>query len=128
MRHRLETGDSIPNYLAVFGQGDAFYAILRREGSFKNTGLFPVHFDPTHGKFNTRSSTITLGALGDSFYEYLLKVFIYSGARAEDAFLRELYDDAVRGIEEHLLVYSERDELFFLQELKVPSFSVCLCR
>lgn len=83
-----------------------------------------MHFDPTRGKFNTRSSTITLGALGDSFYEYLLKVYMYSGEREEDAFLRELYDDAVRGIEEHLLVYSERDNLYFLQELKVPSFSV----
>jgi hypothetical protein len=83
-----------------------------------------VHYDSTRGKFNTRSSTITLGALGDSFYEYLLKVYMYSGAREQDAFLREMYDDAVRGIEEHLLVYSERDELYFLQELKVPSFSV----
>ncbi|GMF24051.1 unnamed protein product [Phytophthora lilii] len=106
--------------------GDPKYAemILKREGSYKKTGLFPVHFDASRGKFDTRSSTITLGALGDSFYEYLLKVYIYSGKREEDEYLRELYDDAVRGMEEHLLYFSIPDDLYFLQELKVPSFSV----
>ncbi|KAF4321122.1 hypothetical protein BBO99_00004017 [Phytophthora kernoviae] len=112
------TGD--PKYAEM---GDAFYQILKREGSYKKTGLFPVHFDAPSGKFDTRGSTITLGALGDSFYEYLLKVYIYSGKREEDEYLRELYDDAVRGMEEHLLYFSIPDDLYFLQELKVPSFS-----
>ncbi|RLN68065.1 hypothetical protein BBJ28_00001172 [Nothophytophthora sp. Chile5] len=104
--------------------GDAFYQIVKREGSYKKTGLFPVHFDSVRGKFDVRSSTITLGALGDSFYEYLLKVYIYSGKREEDAYLRDLYDDAVRGMEEQLLYFSIPDDLYFLQELKVPTFSV----
>eukprot|EP00644_Phytophthora_capsici_P001966 jgi/Phyca11/530700/estExt2_fgenesh1_pm.C_PHYCAscaffold_740013 len=88
--------------------GDPKYAemILKREGSYKKTGF-----------------VITLGALGDSFYEYLLKVYIYSGKREEDEFLRELYDDAVRGMEEHLLYFSIPDDLYFLQEMKVPSES-----
>ncbi|KAG7400237.1 Mannosyl-oligosaccharide 1,2-alpha-mannosidase IB [Phytophthora boehmeriae] len=111
------TGD--PKYAEM---GDAFYQILKREGSYKKTGLFPVHFDAPSGKFDTHS-TITLGALGDSFYEYLLKVYIYSGKQEEDEYLRELYDDAVRGMEEHLLYFSIPDDLYFLQELKVPSFS-----
>ncbi|RLN85884.1 hypothetical protein BBJ28_00017110 [Nothophytophthora sp. Chile5] len=109
---------------AAAKQGDAFYQIVKREGSYKKTGLFPVHFDSVRGKFDVRSSTITLGALGDSFYEYLLKVYIYSGKREEDAYLRDLYDDAVRGMEEQLLYFSIPDDLFFLQELKVPTFSV----
>ncbi|KAJ8520211.1 hypothetical protein ON010_g17972 [Phytophthora cinnamomi] len=79
------TGD--PKYAEM---GDAFYQILKREGSYKKTGLFPVHFDASRGKFDTRGSVITLGALGDSFYEYLLKVYIYSGKREEDEYLREL--------------------------------------
>ncbi|KAG6616782.1 putative mannosyl-oligosaccharide alpha-1,2-mannosidase [Phytophthora cinnamomi] len=112
------TGD--PKYAEM---GDAFYQILKREGSYKKTGLFPVHFDASRGKFDTRGSVITLGALGDSFYEYLLKVYIYSGKREEDEYLRELYDDAVRGMEEYLLYFSIPDDLYFLQELKVPSFS-----
>ncbi|KAK1940767.1 Mannosyl-oligosaccharide 1 [Phytophthora citrophthora] len=112
------TGD--PKYAEM---GDAFYKILKREGSYKKTGLFPVHFDATHGRFDTQRSVITLGALGDSFYEYLLKVYIYSGKREEDEYLRELYDDAVRGMEEHLLYFSIPDDLYFLQEMKVPSES-----
>ncbi|KAF1774957.1 Glycoside hydrolase family 47 [Phytophthora cactorum] len=105
-------------------QGDAFYQILKREGSYKKTGLFPVHFNSGLGKFDTQRSVITLGALGDSFYEYLLKVYIYSGKREEDEYLRELYDDAVRGMEEHLLYFSIPDDLYFLQEMKVPSLSL----
>ncbi|KAF4131709.1 Glycosyl hydrolase family 47 [Phytophthora infestans] len=112
------TGD--PKYAEM---GDAFYQILKREGSYKKTGLFPVHYDPRFGTFDVQRSVITLGALGDSFYEYLLKVYIYSGKREEDEYLRELYDDAVRGMEEHLLYFSIPDDLYFLQEMKVPSFS-----
>ncbi|KAG2786348.1 Mannosyl-oligosaccharide 1,2-alpha-mannosidase [Phytophthora cactorum] len=112
------TGD--PKYAEM---GDAFYQILKREGSYKKTGLFPVHFNSGLGKFDTQRSVITLGALGDSFYEYLLKVYIYSGKREEDGYLRELYDDAVRGMEEHLLYFSIPDDLYFLQEMKVPSLS-----
>ncbi|ETI37066.1 hypothetical protein F441_16758 [Phytophthora nicotianae CJ01A1] len=112
------TGD--PKYAEM---GDAFYQILKREGSYKKTGLFPVHFNSARGKFDSQRSVITLGALGDSFYEYLLKVYIYSGKREEDEYLRELYDDAVRGMEEHLLYFSIPDDLYFLQEMKVPSLS-----
>ncbi|OQR93494.1 mannosyl-oligosaccharide alpha-1,2-mannosidase, partial [Achlya hypogyna] len=93
------TGD--PQYAR---RGDAFYEIVQREGSYKNTGLFPVHYDPETGAFAQKDSFITIGALGDSFYEYLLKVFIYSGKNmAKDAFLRATYDAAVDGIEKHLL-------------------------
>ncbi|KAE8890302.1 hypothetical protein PF003_g25516 [Phytophthora fragariae] len=84
------TGD--PKYAEM---GDAFYQILKREGSYKKTGLFPVHFDAGRG----------------------------NGKREEDEYLRDLYDDAVRGMEEHLLYFSIPDDLYFLQELKVPSFS-----
>ncbi|KDO25987.1 hypothetical protein SPRG_08640 [Saprolegnia parasitica CBS 223.65] len=93
------TGD--PQYAL---RGDGFYKIIQREGSFKDTGLFPVHFDPVSGTFASTNSFITLGALGDSFYEYLLKVFLYSGKNmAQDGFLRRAYDAAVDGMEKHLL-------------------------
>lgn len=48
---------------------------------------------------------------------------IYSGQRREDAYLRALYDDAVAGLEAHLLQYSAEDDLFYLQELSLPSMS-----
>ncbi|RHY31943.1 hypothetical protein DYB32_003010 [Aphanomyces invadans] len=72
------------------------------------------------GHFATDATMITVGARGDSFYEYLLKVWLYSGKRHEDAYLRKLYDDAVDGMEKHLLVYSEMDDVYYLQELRLP--------
>ncbi|ETW05195.1 hypothetical protein H310_04188 [Aphanomyces invadans] len=101
-------------------KGDAFYEIVQREGSYENTGLFPVHFDVGAGKFATSNTVITIGALGDSFYEYLLKVWLYSGRRESDQYLRDLYNDAVRGIETNLLRYSEPDDAYYLQELMIP--------
>ncbi|KAI9910342.1 hypothetical protein PsorP6_011158 [Peronosclerospora sorghi] len=110
------TGDS--KYAEM---GNAFYEIVNRKGSYKKTGLFPVHFVTTRGEFDTSArSLITLGTFGDSFYEYLLKVYIYSGKREEDRYLRRLYDDVVKGIEDHLLFYSIQDDLYFLQNIKLP--------
>ncbi|KAI9910951.1 hypothetical protein PsorP6_011160 [Peronosclerospora sorghi] len=110
------TGDS--KYAEM---GNAFYEIVNRKGSYKKTGLFPVYFDTTRGEFDTSArSLITLGGFGDSFYEYLLKVYIYSGNREEDRYLRRLYDDVVKGIEDHLLFYSIQDDLYFLQNIKLP--------
>ncbi|ETW05192.1 hypothetical protein H310_04185 [Aphanomyces invadans] len=100
--------------------GEAFYTAVQREGSYKNTGLYPVEFEPEAGHFATDATMITVGARGDSFYEYLLKVWLYSGKRHEDAYLRKLYDDAVDGMEKHLLVYSEMDDVYYLQELRLP--------
>ncbi|CAK4106105.1 unnamed protein product [Aphanomyces euteiches] len=101
-------------------KGDAFYEILKREGSYQNTGLFPVHYEPQSGHFSTFNTIITIGALGDSFYEYLLKVWLYSGQRKQDTFLRDMYNAAVDGIEKHLLTYSAPDDAYYLQELRVP--------
>ncbi|ETV78473.1 hypothetical protein H257_07996 [Aphanomyces astaci] len=104
-------------------RGDAFYDIVQREGSYEHTGLFPVHFEVESGTFSTSNSLITIGALGDSFYEYLLKVWLYSGQRQSDAFLRDLYNDAVQGIETSLLRYSKPDDAYYLQEVTIPGFS-----
>ncbi|KAH9105074.1 hypothetical protein AeMF1_019000 [Aphanomyces euteiches] len=105
-----------PEYAA---KGDAFYEVVRREGSYQNTGLFPIDFEPAYGTFAKTDSLITFGARGDSFYEYLLKVWIYSGKH--DSFLRETYDAAVDGMERYLLVHSEPDDAYYLQELLIPS-------
>ncbi|GLD94489.1 hypothetical protein PINS_up003100 [Pythium insidiosum] len=110
----------ITNDASYATRGDAFYEILRKQPSFQNSGLFPVRFDSRRGRFNSDGGVITIGALGDSFYEYLLKVYLYSGKREQDRFLKELYDNAVRGMEEKLLVYSQPDDLFYLKEIALP--------
>lgn len=44
---------------------------------------------------------ISLGALGDSFYEYLLKAWIQSGQNDTEA--RQMYDDAMTAIVNNLV-------------------------
>lgn len=44
---------------------------------------------------------ISLGALGDSFYEYLLKAWIQSGQSDTDA--RKMYDDAMEAIVNNII-------------------------
>eukprot|EP00903_Cladosiphon_okamuranus_P011485 g10817.t1 len=50
---------------------------------------------------STYADKVTVGALGDSFYEYLLKVWI-QGGRKEDKY-RQMYDDAMDGVDELLV-------------------------
>ena len=49
-------------------------------------GLAPIYVSPQSGKFTT--GRVTFGALGDSWYEYLLKCWI-QGGKTED-WLREM--------------------------------------
>lgn len=44
---------------------------------------------------------VSIGALGDSFYEYLLKVWLQTNK--EDTEAKRMYDTAVKGVETHLL-------------------------
>lgn len=44
----------------------------------KLQGLVPMYINPASGKFRTTSG-ITLGARGDSYYEYLLKQWLQTG-------------------------------------------------
>lgn len=44
----------------------------------KKDGLVPIYINPNTGQFRSYA-TITLGARGDSYYEYLLKQWIQTG-------------------------------------------------
>lgn len=44
-------------------------------------GLYPIYVSTQNGNFNNRQ--VTFGALGDSFYEYLLKVWVQGGKSEE---------------------------------------------
>lgn len=48
----------------------------------KRAGLVPIFVNADTGKFRP-AATITLGARGDSYYEYLLKQWLQSG-KTED--------------------------------------------
>jgi len=71
-----------------------FYETLRG-GHASFDGLYPNCYAAGKGK-------ITFGADGDSFYEYLVKVFVQGGRREEEHFLWDMYDQAVDGMEKHM--------------------------
>ena len=71
----------------------------------KENGLLPIYVSTQSGK--SVGSTITLGARGDSYYEYLLKQWIQSGAnfdpKDENYYLLDDWLVAVKGIKDKLV-------------------------
>lgn len=79
----------------------------------KHSGLYSVYVSPQTGEF-TREH-ITLGALGDSFYEYLLKLWLLKGKN--DPQYRRMYDEAMDNVVKHLVKKSSPNELTYIAEL-----------
>lgn len=52
-------------------------------GLEKENGLVPIFINANTGQFRT-FATVSLGARGDSYYEYLLKQWLQSGKRQTD--------------------------------------------
>ncbi|XP_066932693.1 mannosyl-oligosaccharide 1,2-alpha-mannosidase IA-like [Clytia hemisphaerica] len=65
----------------------------------KSDGLYPNYFNPKTGSWGQKH--VSLGALGDSFYEYLIKGWIMSGET--DHLAKDMYFDAMRAIDKHLI-------------------------
>lgn len=80
----------------------------------KDSGLVPIFINANSGQFRT-SATITLGARGDSYYEYLLKQWLQSGKKL--TVFRDDYVQAVEGVERKLVRKSEPSKLTFIGEL-----------
>ncbi|XP_003424314.1 mannosyl-oligosaccharide alpha-1,2-mannosidase IA isoform X2 [Nasonia vitripennis] len=68
----------------------------------KPKGLYPNYIHPKTGKWGRHH--MSLGGLGDSFYEYLLKAWIQSGK--EDSEAREMYDEAMDAVVKHMIMRS----------------------
>ena len=89
------TGD--PKY------GAAVTAVMKKILSFSDslhTGLFPIFIHAVQGE-PQYSGRVTLGARGDSFYEYLVKQWVLTGKQEE--WLRAAYEKTSTGILKHLL-------------------------
>lgn len=63
---------------------------------------------------------MSLGALGDSFYEYLLKMWIFRGGRTGPSDLagRKPYDDAMAVVRQKLMHRSKNSNLLYIAEAK----------
>ncbi|OWZ07364.1 Mannosyl-oligosaccharide alpha-1,2-mannosidase [Phytophthora megakarya] len=81
-------------------------------------GLLPVQVNQHTGKITT--SKITMGANGDSYYEYLLKQWLLSGKKDEK--FKTQYMIAVDGIMDKLLGKSKPNGFVFIGELVYGKF------
>eukprot|EP00730_Choanoeca_flexa_P015678 TRINITY_DN7251_c0_g1_i2.p1 TRINITY_DN7251_c0_g1~~TRINITY_DN7251_c0_g1_i2.p1 ORF type:complete len:674 (+),score=200.32 TRINITY_DN7251_c0_g1_i2:273-2294(+) len=80
------------------------------------TGLYPNYLNPDTGSWG--SNEVSLGALGDSFYEYLLKEWVLEGGRKHGRQEgRQAFDDAMKPVRERL-VQTTSSGLTYVAEAK----------
>ncbi|KAL8122768.1 mannosyl-oligosaccharide 1,2-alpha-mannosidase MNS1-like [Apium graveolens] len=70
--------------------------ILQLNKTFPSDGLLPIYINPHKG--TPSYSTITFGAMGDSFYEYLLKVWIQGNRTTAVKHYREMWETSMTGL------------------------------
>jgi Glycosyl hydrolase family 47 len=75
-------------------------------------GLFPIYISADSG--TPTSSAVTFGALGDSFYEYLIKVWLQGGRK--ESMYRRMYDAAMNGMTSKLLKRSRPSNLLYVAD------------
>ncbi|RLN28878.1 hypothetical protein C2845_PM05G09400 [Panicum miliaceum] len=83
----------------------------------KVEGLVPIYINPSSGQFS--GENIRLGSRGDSYYEYLLKVWIQQEENRYSSlkYLFEMYTEAMRGVKHLLVRKTVPNELVFVGEL-----------
>ncbi|GAU97077.1 hypothetical protein RvY_08436 [Ramazzottius varieornatus] len=75
----------------------------------KPAGLYSNYLDSMSGKWG--SKYVSLGAYGDSFYEYLFKMWLWGGKT--DKRLKEMFDSALVAVEKHTMKTSKAGLLYF---------------
>ncbi|XP_027364346.1 mannosyl-oligosaccharide 1,2-alpha-mannosidase MNS3 [Abrus precatorius] len=87
----------------------------------KIEGLVPIYISPHSGEFS--GENIRLGSRGDSYYEYLIKVWLQSGASSNSntSYLYEMYKEAMNGVRHLLVRKSIPNGLVFVGELPYGS-------
>ncbi|PON44261.1 Glycoside hydrolase [Trema orientale] len=110
------------NYLSTLS-GDPKYSIAAMKvlehlkGLPKEEGLVPIYINPHTGEFSGQN--IRLGSRGDSYYEYLLKVWLQKGANRDGnlTYLHDMYEVAMKGVRHLLVRKSIPNGLVFVGEL-----------
>ncbi|KAK9093492.1 hypothetical protein Syun_028403 [Stephania yunnanensis] len=83
----------------------------------KVDGLVPIYISPYSGEFS--GENIRLGSRGDSYYEYLIKVWLQHG-RGQNTdlnYLHKMYEEAMKGVRQRLVRKSKPKGLVFVGEL-----------
>ncbi|XP_057246980.1 mannosyl-oligosaccharide 1,2-alpha-mannosidase MNS3 isoform X2 [Beta vulgaris subsp. vulgaris] len=83
----------------------------------KVEGLVPIYISPQTGEFS--GENIRLGSRGDSYYEYLVKVWLQQGANRNSnlTYLYNMYEEAMKGVRHLLVRKSVPNGLLFVGEL-----------
>ena len=77
-------------------------------------GLYPTKLTNKMPMAKLMESTKTFGPMADSFYEYMLKIWI-QGGQTETQY-REMYDKSIQGMHDQLLSVSTPSELVFIAD------------
>ncbi|XP_072967314.1 mannosyl-oligosaccharide 1,2-alpha-mannosidase MNS1-like [Typha angustifolia] len=70
--------------------------IRQLQKTFPSDGLLPIYINPHSG--TSSYSTITFGAMGDSFYEYLLKTWIQGNKTEAVKHYRQMWETSMEGL------------------------------
>ncbi|EDQ89803.1 uncharacterized protein MONBRDRAFT_16647 [Monosiga brevicollis MX1] len=81
-----------------------------------SNGLYPNYLNPDTGRWG--ANEVSIGALGDSFYEYLVKQWVFEGGRnRRTSEGREAFDDAMKGVR-NVLTQKSSSGLTYVAEAK----------
>lgn len=75
-------------------------------------GLYPVYINTNSGDLRGH---VSLGALGDSFFEYMLKMWYLTDKKVPR--FREMYDESADSIAEKMVKQTEPNKLWYFAEL-----------
>lgn len=76
-------------------------------------GLYPTFLSPRTGAWSNHQ--VTMGALSDSFYEYLVKQWLLTGKR--EAYLRQMFDEAMVGMAKLMVQRSTPSSFVYVADL-----------
>ncbi|GMT29871.1 hypothetical protein PFISCL1PPCAC_21168, partial [Pristionchus fissidentatus] len=79
----------------------------------KPSGLVPMFLNPHTGRWGNHE--FSMGAMADSYYEYLLKKWLIGGKK--EKIYKQRYDDVIKAMEAKMLHTSEQDKLVYFAEL-----------
>ncbi|OQR91976.1 mannosyl-oligosaccharide alpha-1,2-mannosidase [Thraustotheca clavata] len=110
-------------YLSILTKEQAYYDAVEELMDKVDTivkrdypdGVLPVNCDNYNGRIH--AGPIKLGAGGDSYYEYLLKQWIFSGKK--ETKYKDMYMTAVNGMMKKLVGKTKKSGLVFLGELEI---------
>jgi mannosyl-oligosaccharide alpha-1,2-mannosidase len=77
-------------------------------------GLYPYFVGNMVGSPEFTNQKLTFGAMADSFYEYMLKIWLQGGKTEQ--FFRDMYDESMQGMFDLLLSVSSPSELVFIAD------------